>query len=84
VTALLYLGGALAIVGGIWLLVVTFKISILWGIGSLLLPLVSLIFVIMNWQATKKPFLIQLAGVALVVIAMMNMPPEAFSSATPG
>ena len=71
-TALLILGGILAIVGGIWLLVVTFQTSVLWGIGSLLLPFVSLIFVIMNWDATKKPFLIQVAGLVLVVIAVMN------------
>ncbi|HTU68378.1 MAG TPA: hypothetical protein VMF52_20715 [Steroidobacteraceae bacterium] len=72
--ALLILGGILAVVGGIWLLVVTFQTSVLWGIGSLLIPLVSLIFVAMNWQTTKKPFLIQLAGIVLLIIATMSMP----------
>ena len=73
-TALLILGMILGVVGGIWLLVVTFKTSVWWGLGSLFIPFVSLIFVIMNWQATKKPFLIQLAGVVLVVIALFNSP----------
>ena len=82
-TALLVVGGILTIVGAIWLLVVTFQISVLWGIGSLLIPIVSLIFVFMNWQATKKPFLIQLVGLALIVIAAMNMPSGALSSAMP-
>jgi hypothetical protein len=73
-TALLVLGVALAIIGGIWLLVVTFQTSVLWGIGSLVLPLVSLIFVFMNWQTTKKPFLIQVVGVVLMVFAVMSHP----------
>ena len=75
---LLYLGALLMIVGGIWLLVVAFKKSVWWGLGSLLIPFVSLIFVIMNWQVAKKPFLIQLAGVVLCVVAYMSSP-ELFS-----
>jgi len=73
-TILLYLGYLLSIVGWIWLLVVAFKKSVWWGLGSLLIPFVSLIFAIMNWQVAKKPFLIQLAGVVLCVVAYMNSP----------
>ena len=61
-SALLIIGLALAVIGGIWLLVVAFKTSILWGLGSLLVPFVSLVFVVMHWQASKNPFLLQLAG----------------------
>jgi hypothetical protein len=74
VTALLIVGGILTVVGAIWQLIVTFQISVMWGIGSLVLPLVSLIFVVMNWDAMKKPFLTQVAGIALIVIAAMNKP----------
>jgi len=73
-TALFYLGCVVALIGGIWLLVVTFKKSVWWGLGSLFIPLVGLIFVIMNWQLTKTPFLVYLAGVVLLVIGAMNMP----------
>jgi len=73
-TALFYLGLVIALIGGIWLLVVTFKKSVWWGLGSLFIPLVGLIFVIMNWQLTKTPFLVYLAGVVLLVIGAMNMP----------
>lgn len=66
--ALFYLGGLIALVGAIWLLVVAFKKSIWWGLGSLFVPFVSLIFVILNWQDSKKPFLIQVAGVVLCLI----------------
>lgn len=67
-TIILGIGGLIALVGAIWLLVVTFKKSILWGILSLLIPFVSLIFVIMNWELTKKPFLIYLGGIVLVIV----------------
>lgn len=72
--ALLIVGLILAFVGGIWLLVVAFKTSIWWGLGSLFIPLVNLIFVILHWQPSKKPFFIYLAGVVLLVIAALNMP----------
>ena len=73
-TALFYLGCVVALIGGIWLLVVTYKKSVWWGLGSLFIPLVGLIFVIMNWQLTKTPFLVYLGGVVLLVIGAMNMP----------
>jgi hypothetical protein len=72
--ALLMLGMILGVVGGIWLLVVAFQESIWWGLGSLLLPIVSLIFVIMHWQVSKKPFLISLAGGVLLGIAAAKAP----------
>lgn len=61
-------GMALAIVSGlamlvfsIQILVTAFKTSILWGLGSLFVPFVILIFVVMRWDETKKPFLYSLA-----------------------
>ena len=73
-TALLILGGILSIVGGIWLLVVAFQTSVWWGLGSLLLPFVSLIFVIMHWQVAKKPFLISVVGTVLLLFAAWKSP----------
>jgi uncharacterized membrane protein len=72
--ALLIVGLILGVVGGIWLLVVAFKTSIWWGLGSLLIAPVALVFVIMHWQPSKKPFFIYLAGLILVIIAAVNMP----------
>ena len=72
--ALLILGMILGAVGGIWLLVVAFKESVWWGLGSLFIPFVSLIFVIMHWQVSKKPFLISLAGTILLLVAAYKMP----------
>ena len=72
--ALFYLGGLIALVGAIWLLVVAFQKSIWWGLGSLLIPFVSLIFVIMHWQVSKKPFLISIAGGVLLGVAAAMAP----------
>jgi uncharacterized membrane protein len=67
-SAFLFPGYILAVVGGLWLLVVIFQTSVLWGILSLVVPFVSLFFVITNWDETKRPFLIQLAGVILILL----------------
>lgn len=61
------LGLVLLIVGGLWLLVKAFQKSILWGLGSLFIGPVLLVFAIMHWEACKKPFLIWLAGFVLAV-----------------
>jgi hypothetical protein len=79
-TALFYLGGIIALVGGIWLLVVAFKQSVWWGLGSLIVPFVGLIFAIMNWQIAKTPFLVYVGGIILCVIGAMNMPQLADAS----
>ena len=61
-------GMALAIVSGlamlvfsIQILITAFKTSILWGLGSLLVPFVIFFFIFMHWEETKKPFLYSLA-----------------------
>ena len=73
-TALLVLGMILSVVGGIWLLVVAFQTGVWWGLGSLFVPFVSLVFVIMHWQPSKKPFLISVVGTVLLIIGVMNSP----------
>ncbi len=66
--ALIALGFVAAIVGGIWLLVLAFRESIWWGLGSIFVPFVSLIFVITHWQVAKRPFLISMGGAVLLII----------------
>jgi hypothetical protein len=72
--AMFYVGCVVSIVAGIWLLVIAFKTSILWGLGSLIVPLVGLIFVFMHWEAAKYPFLWSVAGVALMVFPLLSHP----------
>lgn len=65
---LMTLGSLVSFVGGIWLLVLAFKKSIGWGLASLLIPFVILVFAFMNLEVTKKPLLIVVAGIVLSVI----------------
>lgn len=72
---LLIIGMLAAFVGGIWLLVVIFKESVLWGVLSLIFGPVSLVFVVMHWDISKKPFLIQIAGIVIAIIGAVIMGP---------
>jgi hypothetical protein len=67
--ALLVVGIILSVVGGIWLLITAFQESVGWGVACLLLPIVTLIFVFLHWEESKKPFLISLAGNLLFIAA---------------
>jgi hypothetical protein len=64
----MFVGVAIAVIGGIWLLVVAFQESVGWGIACLLIPFVSLVFVIMHWDKAKKPFLVNLLGAAIIIV----------------
>jgi len=67
--------------GGLWFLVVAFRVNEGYGLGCMLIPIpVALIFLFEHWQKAKRPFLVQLvACVPLllgVVIAPRNPSPE--------
>jgi hypothetical protein len=64
-------GTFIALIGGIWIAVLAFQESVLWGLGCLFIPFVSLIFVILHWDTAWKPFLIALAGVALTMLGSL-------------
>jgi hypothetical protein len=68
---LLIIGSLVSLVGGIMFLIAAFKESIWWGLGSIFIPIVSLIFLFMHWSVAKRPFFINLAGLALIIIAML-------------
>ncbi|MBC8026746.1 MAG: hypothetical protein H7Y89_12190 [Steroidobacteraceae bacterium] len=72
--ALFYLGCLISIVTGIWFLVVAFKTSVWWGLGCLILPFVSLIFLFMHWEAAKKPFLWSLLGFVMIIVPVLMHP----------
>ena len=68
---LMAVGFIICFVGGIWCLVLAFKESVLWGLGYIFIPFVSLVFVFMHWDKTKKPFLITLAGAVLAIVGIL-------------
>jgi hypothetical protein len=63
------IGLILALIGGLWIVVIAFKESVIWGLGSLLIPLVALIFVAQHWAAAKKPFIVEVVGIGLIILA---------------
>ena len=65
-SALLLIGYIILVLGGLWMLFVIFQTSVVWGILSILVPFVSLLFVIMHWDDTKRPFLVQVVGLVLI------------------
>ncbi|MCP4902540.1 MAG: hypothetical protein GY906_36715 [bacterium] len=67
-TILLVIGGIGSLIFGIQILIVAFQTHIGWGLGSLLVPGVGLVFVIMNWQKTKTPFLRSLICFAVMIV----------------
>ncbi|VAX17265.1 hypothetical protein MNBD_IGNAVI01-579 [hydrothermal vent metagenome] len=48
------IGIIIALIGGTMIVIQAFKTSLLWGFGSLIIPIVELIFIVMYWDKTKK------------------------------
>ena len=70
-TVLLFIGVILSVIGWGMILIAAFRESFLWGIGSLLIPLVGLIFVFTHWQETKNGFFYSLVGAVLIAAGSM-------------
>lgn len=57
-------------VAGIWLLIIAFQESIVWGLLYLFVPFASFVFVVMHWEKAKTPFLVSVASTALGFFAV--------------
>ena len=64
---LLAVGGLAVVVGGIWILILAFQESIGWGIAVLLFTPATIAFIFIHWDKSKKPAVIYLLGVFLMV-----------------
>jgi len=72
---LMFTGGVLLLIGSIMFVVNAFKVSVAWGLGVLFLAPVGLVFLVKNWQESKKSFLLSIVGAALVVAgAVLGQP----------
>ncbi|MEN8162743.1 MAG: hypothetical protein ABFS37_01330 [Acidobacteriota bacterium] len=65
---IMFAGAIGALIFWIMILIVAFKKHIGWGLGSLFIPFVGLVFVFMNWSETKTPFLRGLICVAVQIV----------------
>jgi hypothetical protein len=71
---LVFWGGVgLMLIGGLWFLVRGFQQSLFWGIALILCNPSSLVFLIMHWSQAKDPFFLQLAGLAMMLFALVVM-----------
>ncbi len=71
---LMGVGGIMSLIYSIIVLIKAFQTSIWWGIGSLLIGLVGLIFVLMHWAEAGKPFLMSLLGVGIMIAGAALLP----------
>jgi hypothetical protein len=65
------IGLTLLVAGGLWLLWEAFTVSVWWGLGCLLVPFVSLIFLFVHWKEASRPFGLQVAAVAFMFLASL-------------
>jgi hypothetical protein len=63
---LMGLGFVVMGVAQLWMLVNAFRTGLWWGLGCLLLPFVSLLFVLLHWKMGSRPLLLLLVGAAMV------------------
>lgn len=71
----LFILGALgSLVFGIWLMITAFQKHILWGLAYLFLPFASLVYVVMNWDRSSKPFLLGLVAAGVMVGGIFASP----------
>lgn len=77
--ALLILGGLLLILAGlVWLVMLAFGTSLLWGIGSLLPPL-TLGYIAAHWRTARKAVMLAALGVIPLIVGLTllaNRDPE--------
>jgi hypothetical protein len=68
---LILIGFIILVIFSIQILILAFKESRVWFIGSLIIPFVMLIFVIMHWEKAKSPFLKGLIAIPFYVIGFI-------------
>lgn len=70
---IVFVGWLLGVAGGIMMLVAAFSAGILWGLGCLFVPFVSLFFLVLHWDVAKRGFLTSLAGTGVALCGVMLM-----------
>lgn len=70
------LGALILLAGAIWFLIVTFQEGILWGLGCLFIAPAELLFLVIFWDKSWRPFVIEVVGLALIGVGVLIGPPE--------
>lgn len=64
------LGIVLSFVGGLWLLILAFRQSVLWGLVVFFIPFASLVFIVKYWSEARQPFFVSLVSILLMMIGV--------------
>jgi hypothetical protein len=75
-------GLLLLVVGHLWLVTLAFKQGAGWGLGCLIVPFVSVVFLILYWDEAKRPFLFAILGGALAGAGFAGVGPDNLSRVT--
>jgi hypothetical protein len=66
-------GIALAVAGYLWIVALAFRSGPLWGLGCLLLPPVGLLYCILHFRDTWKPFVLSVAGWTMMFVSYTGL-----------
>ncbi len=69
---LMVVGGLVSLVAFVWLLVIAFRESTVWGLACLFVPFAALFFIVRFWDEAKLPFFGCLVGSALGLFAAVG------------
>lgn len=62
------LGLLLSLVGGLWLVILAFRQSVLWGLAVFFIPFASLFFIVRYWTEARAPFFVSLVSIVLILV----------------
>jgi hypothetical protein len=78
---LVVVGVIVALIGAVKIIVAAFSESAVWGIGSILLPIVALIFVFTHWEDGKSGLFWSVAGTVMMYAGFAISPGAAAARA---
>ncbi len=65
---LLLVGGLMALVGWVWILITAFAESVPWAVGIFFIPPVALVYGYLRWDEAKVPTILYFVGGIMFLI----------------
>jgi hypothetical protein len=66
VTLIGSIGGLLIFIAQVWVAMVAFRKGVVWGLLVLCVPVVTLVFILLNWSETNRAILLYVLGSLMV------------------
>ena len=71
---LLDVGIIVFFIGAVWFLAEAYHRSFFWLLGCLLIPFISLIFLVKYWRKMRRPFVVSMLGIVIIFSAFIVLP----------